>query len=203
MVTVHLAHPGSILLTMTLLFTLLLTYNFSDLKTHILFYIIFFNSSCHLLIKETGSLRVLVEARSVRLATHPRFQARLFRPSLETPVHPKPYRKNTIPVIISGVDEKFKSWRKLICELRQYHPSLNISRIKELPKGDFVAISDSMQDVIILQAESKIKAALGKNVKISLPKAFQTSKEQTKSLSVKGVPTDVMDIEFKEFLHLN
>ena len=34
-------------------------------------------------------------------------------------------------------------------ELRQYHPSLKISRIKELPKGDFVAMGDSMQDIII------------------------------------------------------
>ena len=67
-------------------------------------------------------------------------------------------------------------------ELRQYHPSLKISRIKELPNGNFVAISNSVQDVIILQNESKMKAALGKNVKISLPKAFQTSKEQKSSL---------------------
>ena len=29
-----------------------------------------------------------------------------------------------------------------------------------------------MQDVIILQNESKMRAALGKNVKVSLPKAF-------------------------------
>ena len=122
---------------------------------------------------------------------------------LGTPVRPKPYRKNTIPVIISGVDEKFKSWRKLMGELRQYHPSLKISRIKELPKGDFVAIGDSMQDVIILQNESKMKAALGKNVKISLPKAFQTSKERTESLAVKGVPTNITDLEFKEFFDLN
>ena len=49
--------------------------------------------------------------------------------------------------------------------LRQYHPSLKISRIRELPKGDFVAIGDSMQDVV-LQNESKMKAALGKNVKL-------------------------------------
>ena len=82
-------------------------------------------------------------------------------------------------------------------ELRQYHPSLKISRSKQLPKGDFVAIGDSMQDAIILQNESKIKAAPGKNAKISLPKALQTSKEQTISLAVKGVPTDITDIEFK------
>ena len=30
-----------------------------------------------------------------------------------------------------------------------------------------------------------------------------TSKEQTKSLTVKGVPTDITDDEFKEFLDLN
>ena len=105
--------------------------------------------------------------------------------------------------MISGVDEKFKSWRKLIGELRQHHLSLKISRIKELPKGDFIAVDDSIQDVIILQNESKMKAALGKNVKISLPKAFQTSKEQTKSLAVKEVPNDITDIEFTELLGLN
>ena len=60
-----------------------------------------------------------------------------------------------------------------------------------------------MQDVIILQSENKMKAALGQNVKVSLPKAFQINKQQTKSLSVKGVPTDISDSEFKEFLDLN
>ena len=61
-------------------------------------------------------------------------------------------------------------------ELRQYHPSLKISRIKELPKGDFVVIGDSVQDLIILQNESKMKAALGKNVKISLLVSLKPSK---------------------------
>ena len=80
---------------------------------------------------------------------------------LGTPVRPKPSTKNSIPVILSGVDGKFKNWRTLMSELRQYHPSLKISRIKELPKGDFVIISGSVQDVIILQNESKTKPALG------------------------------------------
>ena len=82
-------------------------------------------------------------------------------------------------------------------------PSLKISRIKELPKSDFVVIGDSVQDVIVLQNKSEMKAATGKNVKISLPKAFQTSKVQPKSLAIKGVPTDITDTEFKEFLDLN
>ena len=35
------------------------------------------------------------------------------------------------------------------------------------------------------------------------PKAFQTSEVQNKSLAVKGVPTDITEAEFKEFLDLN
>ena len=186
---------------------LILIYNFTDFATHILFYIIFSISSCHLLLKGTDSLRSVVDARSVRLATHPRFQASssqaLPSPPLGTPVRPKPSIKNSIPVILSGVDEKFKHWRTLMGELRLYHSGLKISRIKELPKGDFVVIGDSVQDVIILQNESKMKAALGKNVKISLPKAFQASKVQAKSLAIKGVPTDITDTEFKKFFDLN
>ena len=120
--------------------------------------------------------RLLMEERSVRSSNSTTLPSQPKSGSSEalqgTPVRPKPCKKNTIPVIISGVHEKFKSRRKLMGESRQYHPSLNISRIKELPKGDFVAIGDSMQDVIILQNESKMRAALGKNVKISLPKAF-------------------------------
>ena len=60
-----------------------------------------------------------------------------------------------------------------------------------------------MEDVIILQNENKIKAALGKNVKIRLPKTFYPNKEQTKGLEGKGVPTDIVDDEFKTFLDLN
>ena len=88
-------------------------------------------------------------------------------------------------------------------EFRQYHSSLKISRIKELPQGNFVVIGDSVQDVVILQSGSKMKAALGKNVTTSLPKAFQTSKVQAKSLAIKRVPTDITDTEFIEFLDLN
>ena len=79
-------------------------------------------------------------------------------------------------------------------------PSLKVSQIKELPKRDFLVIGDLVQGVIILQSESKMKAALGKNVKVSLPKAFQTNKTQTKSLEIKGVPTDITDKYFFEFL---
>ena len=88
-------------------------------------------------------------------------------------------------------------------ELRQYHPCLKVSNVKELPKGDFLLIGDSIQDVVILQNESKMKAALGQKVKVSLPKAYQTNKVPNKRLAVKGVPTDITEAEFKEFLDLN
>ena len=48
-----------------------------------------------------------------------------------------------------------------------------------------------------------MKAALGKNAKISLPKALQTSKEQIKSLAVEGLIADVTNDEFNEFLDLD
>ena len=89
-------------------------------------------------------------------------------------------------------------------ELRQFHPRLKISQIKELSKGDFLIIGDSEQDTVILQSESKMKAGTGKNVKVSLPKAFQTKKQkQKKSLAVKRVPADITDSEFQKFLDLN
>ena len=82
--------------------------------------------------------------------------------------------------------QKIQKLEKLMGELPltnyQYHPARKVSRIKEPQKGDSVAIGVSMQDVIMLQNESKMKAALGKNIKISLPKAFQTSKDKQKVL---------------------
>ena len=121
-----------------------------------------------------------------------------------TPTRPKPaIIKNNIPVILSGIKAEHKNWRKLLGELKQFHPGLKVSQIKELPKGDFLIIGGPMQDVIILQNENKMKAALSQNVKVSLPKAFQINKQQTKSLAVKGVPSDISDSEFKEFLGLN
>ena len=47
-----------------------------------------------------------------------------------------------------------------------------------------------------------MKACLGQNVKISLPKAYQISQPK-KSLVIKGVPAEVSEQDFKEFLDLN
>ena len=39
-------------------------------------------------------------------------------------------------------------------------------------------VGDSPRDAVILQSEPKMKAALGKNVRVSLPKAYQTTKQK-------------------------
>ena len=88
-------------------------------------------------------------------------------------------------------------------ELRQHHPSLKISKVKALAKGDLLVVGDSPQNALILQTESKMTAALGKNVRVSLPKAYQITQKKNKCLAVKGVPTDITANEFQEFLDLN
>ena len=104
-------------------------------------------------------------------------------PPPETPTRPKTTTyKNQIPVILSNIDEKFQTWRQVMGELRQHHPSLRISKVKALQKGDLLVVSDSPQDAVILQSESKMKAALGKTVRVSLPKAYQITKQKKTSV---------------------
>ena len=87
-------------------------------------------------------------------------------------------------------------------DLSQYHPELRVSRVKDLPNKGFFIIGNTPQDVIILQNETKMKACLGKNLKISLPKAYQ-NKDKSKTLVVKGVPTKFTNDEFKQVLDHN
>ena len=55
-----------------------------------------------------------------------------------TPTRPKPANiKTKIPVILSGIKAEHKNWRKLLGELRQFHPGLKVSQIKELPRKWF------------------------------------------------------------------
>ena len=49
-------------------------------------------------------------------------------------------------------------------ELRQHHPSLNISKVKALQKGDLLVVGDSPRDAVILQSKPKMKAALGQTL---------------------------------------
>ena len=118
-----------------------------------------------------------------------------------TPARPQPSSvKNVIPVILSDVDPKFSTKVKLMSELKQFH--IKVSKVLEKKNNSFLIIGDTPRDVAILQSENKMKACLGQNVKISLPKAYQTSQPK-KSLVIKGVPAEVSDQEFKEFLDHN
>ena len=120
-----------------------------------------------------------------------------------TPARPKPSSfKNTIQVIFSDVDPKFNSKVKLMSELKQFHPNIKVSKVLERKNNSFLIIGDTPRNVGILQSASKMKACLGQKVKINLPKAYQTAKPK-KSLVVKGVPSEVTEQEFKEFLDLN
>ena len=171
----------------------ILTYNFSDLNPCFIFF--FFPHMSSVGEDEFTEVTRDRKKRKALISTTLLGQRKPgpSEPPLSSPVNPTSSLKNKIPVIISGVNEKFKNWRQLLGELRQYHPSLRINHIKELPKGDFLIIGDSVQDMIILQSESKMKAALGQKVNVSLPKSFQINKAHTKRLVVKGVPTDITE----------
>ena len=122
-----------------------------------------------------------------------------------SPTHPKPSNfnfLNTVPVIFRDADLKFTSVKHVMSELSQYHPELRVSRVKDLPNKGFFIIGNTPRDVIILQNETKMKACLGKNFKISLPKAYQ-NKDKSKTLVVKGVPTEFTNDEFKQVLDHN
>ena len=87
-------------------------------------------------------------------------------------------------------------------ELSQYHPGLRVSRVKDLPKQGFLTVGNTPRDVIILQSETKMKTCLGRNLQISLQKAYQT-KDKSKTLVVKGVPTEFTNDEYKQVLDHN
>ena len=120
-----------------------------------------------------------------------------------SPARPQPSSiKNVIPVILSDVDPKFSTKVKPMSELKQFHPNIKVSKVMEKKNSSFFIIGDTPRDVAILQSENKMKACLGQNVKISLPKAYQTFQPR-KSIVIKGVPAEVSEQEFKEFLDPN
>ena len=58
-----------------------------------------------------------------------------------TLTRPKPASiKNKIPVILSGIKEEHKNWCKLLGELRQFHPSLKISKSRSSQKVIFLSL---------------------------------------------------------------
>ena len=88
-------------------------------------------------------------------------------------------------------------------ELRQFHPSLSVSKVQELKKNRFIVTGDTPQDIAILESDNKMKTCLDQNVSANLPKAYQTAKTASKPLVVKGVPTEVSEKDFKEVPDLN
>ena len=183
---------------------LILAYYLSEFTAHIFLYFILL--SCHQLItRRASSQRSIVSARSVKPLVHLRFLQpcrglvplnHLQRPQPDPrPPHTRIRFQSSLVVF----DAKYQTWRQVMAELRQHHPSLKISKVKGLAKGDLLVVGDSPQDTVILQTESKMKAALGKNV----TKAYQTTQAKKKCLAVKGVPTDITVNEFKEFFDLN
>ena len=107
---------------------------------------------------------------------------------------------NLVPIIISGVDRKFKTPLLVTSELKQYHRSFNFTRIKLFKNGSFLIVGNTPEDCAILQNESKMKAALGPNVKVSLPQACQSAKKQSQKVLIKGVSTDIKQEEFENML---
>ena len=108
-----------------------------------------------------------------------------------------------ITLALNDVDPKFNLVIKLMSELRQFHPSLRVSKVQELKNNKFLVIGDTPRDVAILQSDNKMKACLGQKGTGSLPKAYQTAKTASKTLVVKGVPAEVSGKDFKELLGLN
>ena len=64
-------------------------------------------------------------------------------------------------------------------------------------------VGDTPRDVAIRQSDNEMKACLGQNVSASLLEAYQTAKTVSKTLVVKGMPTEVSEKDVKEFLDLN
>ena len=126
-------------------------------------------------------------------------------PSLPTgsqPSMPPSSCKNRTPLIATGIDPKFNTQIRIMRELKQYHPSLILFKIKQTQNA-WIFIGDTPEDFAILQSEPKRQQVFGKNVKVSLPKSYHsanTTKE--KVLVFKGASNNVK-IDFKELLDFN
>ena len=69
-------------------------------------------------------------------------------------------------------------------ENSKFLPLPKVAKVLEKKNNSFLIIGDTPRDVAILQSETKMKAGLGQNVKISLPKGYQSSPPK-KSLVIK------------------
>ena len=124
--------------TQTIIY-LILTYDFSELNPHILFYIFIFQLTMTSVNQEDEFTEV-ARKRKKRKATSSPMLPTLQKTSSseqasETLVRPKPPTfVNKIPVILSDIDKKFKTWRSVMGELRQYDPSSKFHMLKNYQK---------------------------------------------------------------------
>ena len=101
---------------------------------------------------------------------------------INTPAHPSPSTyKNSVPIILNDVDPKFNSVVKLMSELRQFRPSLRVSKVQEVKNNRFLVIEKTPRDVAILKSDNKMKACLCQTVSASSPKAYQVAESSMKN----------------------
>ena len=109
-------------------------------------------------------------------------------PASQPPCRP-PAIKNRTPIIATGIDPKFNTQLRITSELRQYHPSLRVFKIKQTQNG-WIFIGDTPKDLAILQSEPKMQQVFGENVKVSLPKSYHSAEpSKEKFLSLTLLPT--------------
>ena len=87
--------------------------------------------------------------------------------------------------------------------MRQYHPKLRVFRIKQSQNG-WIFRGDTPKDFPILQSESKMQQVLRENVKVSLPRSYQSAEATTGKVVVfKGVSSNVTLAAFNELFDYN
>ena len=59
-------------------------------------------------------------------------------------------------------------------ELRNYHSSVRVFRIKQ-PQNGWIFVADTSKDFAILQSEPKMQQVFGENVKVSLSKSYHSA----------------------------
>ena len=72
------------------------------------------------------------------------------------PATPPTSYKNRTPLIATGIDPKFKTTIQIMSELRQYHRSLRVFKIRQ-SSNSWIFIGDTPKDFAILQSETKMK----------------------------------------------
>ena len=124
-------------------------------------------------------------------------------PHASQPSMPSSSYKNRTLLIATGTDPKFNNQIRIMSELRQYHSSLRVFRIKQTENG-WIFIRDTPKDFAILQSEPKMQRIFGKNVKVPLPKSYHSADATKGKVFVfKGVSNNLKLEDFKELLHFN